>query len=180
MLDVGEKIRVLRKKLDYTQQELAEKSGVAAVTIQQYERGVRVPKIDILVKIADALDVDINYFLHDNYSDNSDSVGEKIRIARINARMTKADVARKMGIAYSTYDGYEKGYRTPKIEVLRNIADALKVSLADILDISNKEEKKEIDILYEKLNDLGKSKLYDYLRFLLTDKENRYVKERKR
>ena len=53
-------------------------------------------------------------------------ISEKIKTARINAKMTKADVAKKMGVAYSTYDGYERGYRTPKIETLQRIADALR------------------------------------------------------
>ncbi len=66
-------------------------------------------------------------------------ISEKIKTARINAKMTKADVAKKMGVAYSTYDGYERGYRTPKIETLQRIADALEVPLTDLLGITQDE-----------------------------------------
>lgn len=49
----------------------------------------------------------------------------RLKEARIKANMTKADMARKLGVAYSTYDGYETGYREPKLETLQKIADAL-------------------------------------------------------
>lgn len=35
---------------------------------------------------------------------------------------------------YSTYDGYEKGYRTPDIDVLRLIADALGISIHNLIN----------------------------------------------
>lgn len=40
-----------------TQKELAEKVGVATITIQQYERNVREPKFEIVKRIAKALGV---------------------------------------------------------------------------------------------------------------------------
>ena len=57
-MTVGEMIRVARHRVGYTQKELAEKSNVATVTIQQYERGVRQPRLEQLRLIAKALDVD--------------------------------------------------------------------------------------------------------------------------
>jgi len=38
-----------------TQKQLAEKSGIATITLQQYERGVREPKLDTIAKIARAM-----------------------------------------------------------------------------------------------------------------------------
>lgn len=54
---VGENIQKIRKDMGLTQKELAEKVGVATITIQQYERNVRVPKIETLSKIGAALGV---------------------------------------------------------------------------------------------------------------------------
>lgn len=59
-MSVGERIRELRKAIGYTQKELAEKSGVATVSIQQYERGVRQPQLRQLIRIAAALGVNWN------------------------------------------------------------------------------------------------------------------------
>ena len=38
-------------------------------------------------------------------------LSDEIKKARTAAGLSKADVARKLNIAYSTYDGYESGYR---------------------------------------------------------------------
>ncbi len=55
----SEKIRQLRKEKGLTQKQLAEKTGIAAITIQQYEAGKYEPKLDKLRRIAAALDVTI-------------------------------------------------------------------------------------------------------------------------
>ena len=54
---VGWKIKMFRKLRGLTQSQLAEKSGVATISIRQYETGKRQPRIEQLQKIADALDV---------------------------------------------------------------------------------------------------------------------------
>lgn len=61
-MTVGELIKNARKAAGYTQKQLSEKSGVAAVSIQQYERGIRQPRFGQLEKIAEALNVSIMYF----------------------------------------------------------------------------------------------------------------------
>lgn len=57
MKQVGTNIRALRKKRNMTQKQLADITGLATITIQQYERGVREPRFDNLSRIAKALDV---------------------------------------------------------------------------------------------------------------------------
>ena len=42
-MSIGEKIRYFRKESGYTQKELAELSGIATITLQQYELEKRVP-----------------------------------------------------------------------------------------------------------------------------------------
>lgn len=56
-MKIGEKIKIARKKAGLSQAQLAIKSDVAMVTISQYERGVRQPRIEQLRKIAFALGV---------------------------------------------------------------------------------------------------------------------------
>ena len=62
-MTIGEQIKAMRKKAGYTQKELAEKSGVAMVSIQQYERGVRSPRIEQLQRIAKALNISVGDLL---------------------------------------------------------------------------------------------------------------------
>ena len=56
-LKIGEHIKRERKRARMTQKDLAEKSGLATITIQQYERGVREPRAEIVYRIAKALGV---------------------------------------------------------------------------------------------------------------------------
>ena len=54
-------IREFRKKAGLSQRELAKRAGLSSTTIQGYEQGRFRPKIEALLKIADALDAEIEY-----------------------------------------------------------------------------------------------------------------------
>ena len=56
---VGCLIKDARKERSMTQAELAQKVGLATITIRQYENGAREPKFDTLRKIAQALDCEL-------------------------------------------------------------------------------------------------------------------------
>lgn len=58
-MTTGERIRAARKAKGFTQKELGESVGVAAITIQQYERNVREPKMDTVMRIAQALGISV-------------------------------------------------------------------------------------------------------------------------
>lgn len=77
----------------------------------------------------------------------------RLKEARIKANMTKADMARKLGVAYSTYDGYETGYREPKLETLQKIADALGVPVFLLYDV---------DIFAEEVTDFAETLVQMY------------------
>lgn len=69
----GEKIKKARKEAGLTQAELANKCGLAAITIQQYERNLREPKIEALRKIAEALGMPSPaYFVFDPIPDETE------------------------------------------------------------------------------------------------------------
>lgn len=59
-MSIGENIRYYRKKKGLTQKKLAELTGLAEITIRQYESCKYEPKIENLLKIRKALDVNIN------------------------------------------------------------------------------------------------------------------------
>lgn len=59
MYDLNWVIRTIREEKGMTRKELAEKTGLAAVTIGQYERGVRRPKGQQLQLLADGLGVPV-------------------------------------------------------------------------------------------------------------------------
>ncbi len=56
-MTIGERIKEIRKEAGLTQKELAEMCEIAIITIQQYERNKRQPRIEQLQRIAAALGV---------------------------------------------------------------------------------------------------------------------------
>lgn len=61
-INIASKIKKIRKLKNMTQDDLSTSSGINISTIKKYEAGIRIPKREQLVKIADALGVSVNYF----------------------------------------------------------------------------------------------------------------------
>lgn len=56
-MQIAEKLKKIRKERGFTQKRLAEKAGLAEVTIRQYESGKREPKFKMVEKLAKALEI---------------------------------------------------------------------------------------------------------------------------
>ena len=59
----NKRLRKMRIKRGFTQQKLSDVLNVALRSYQCYEQGVRTPSYETLIKIADTLDVSIDYLL---------------------------------------------------------------------------------------------------------------------
>lgn len=66
METVGERIKALRKKIGYTQSQLAEKIGVERVSIARYESDIFLPSNKQLPLLASALQCSTDYLLGHN------------------------------------------------------------------------------------------------------------------
>lgn len=64
MRDISKNIKEIRERKNMTQTELAEKLFVTRQTISNYETGRTRPDIEMLVKLADALNIDVNHILY--------------------------------------------------------------------------------------------------------------------
>lgn len=58
---IADKIRQLRQEKRWTQAELGERVGVHQKQVSSYERGVNVPSTDVLIKLAEAFDVTLDF-----------------------------------------------------------------------------------------------------------------------
>lgn len=76
---VGKIIGELRDQKDWSQGELAAKSGVSREMIGKYERGEAVPSVDAAKKIADAFEVSLDYL-----AGSTSQLLEKNMLKRIN------------------------------------------------------------------------------------------------
>lgn len=73
-MKLSDRIREARLQKGMTQEQLADKIGVAKSTLTGYEKGNREPNIPTLRKIMDVLQVDANYL----YQDEMDNLSELI------------------------------------------------------------------------------------------------------
>ena len=59
----NKRLREMRMKRGFTQQRLADILDIALRSYQCYETGTRTPNYDLLILIADTLDVSLDYLL---------------------------------------------------------------------------------------------------------------------
>lgn len=62
-MEIGAKIKKLRKEKKLTQGELAERAGISGNHLSRLERGVFQPSIDVVKRLAKALDVNVDGIL---------------------------------------------------------------------------------------------------------------------
>ena len=62
-MTVGERIKQLRKGMDLTQQQLADKVGVTYIQVGRYETGKSNPSADVLQKIAESLGTTTDFLM---------------------------------------------------------------------------------------------------------------------
>jgi transcriptional regulator with XRE-family HTH domain len=62
---VGKKLKAIRLKSDMTIQTLAAQSKVSSNMISRVERGLTIPSVEILMKLASVFDKSINYFVEE-------------------------------------------------------------------------------------------------------------------
>ncbi len=63
MVSIGQRILNLRKELNLSQKELAEKVGITEASLSRYENNLREPKAEIITKISEALGCSTDYLL---------------------------------------------------------------------------------------------------------------------
>lgn len=69
----GDKLRIYRKSLDLTQQQLAEKLHIKRNSISNYENNKQLPDIQTMKLIADFFGVTINDMIEDNFGNDCGS-----------------------------------------------------------------------------------------------------------
>ena len=61
-------------------------------------------------------------------------IGERIAIARKNAGLTQTDVAKKLNLSVSMVSAWESGIRTPKLDTILRICNAIGCDASEILN----------------------------------------------
>ena len=81
----SERLKELRKKANFTQVEVAEKLGISQPAYASWERGVKKPTQENLVKIAQVLNVSVDYLVG-NSEEKSDELNDIELLFRMNSK----------------------------------------------------------------------------------------------
>ena len=83
----AENLKKIRKDKGYTQEILAEKLNVVRHTVSKWEKGLSLPDVDMLSKIANVLETDVNILLDGQITTTDQSEIVK-QLAKINEQLT--------------------------------------------------------------------------------------------
>ena len=84
-MEFAERLKILRKQVKLTQAQIAEKLNISQQTYASWERGVKKPTQENLVKIAQVLDVTVDYLVG-NSEEKSDELDNIELLFRMNSK----------------------------------------------------------------------------------------------
>ena len=84
-MEFSERLKDLRKQAELTQVDVAEKLGISQPAYASWERGVKKPTQENLVKIAQILDVSVDYLVG-NSEEKSDELDNIELLFRMNSK----------------------------------------------------------------------------------------------
>lgn len=89
---------------------------------------------------------------------------DRLKTLRLNKNLTQKDIANKLGTSYQTYQQWERGVRTPKIESLNKLAEIFEVS-TDYLTGRTEAFDEILDILRENTpSEQDKAEIYNLIK----------------
>ena len=91
-LTMGDRIKEIRKKRSFTQEQLAEKLDISVEYVSQIERGLKMPSMQMFIKLVEVLDVSADYLLRDIVSTH-DMYGNKQIASKLEKLTPKQRVA---------------------------------------------------------------------------------------
>ena len=95
-MKIGKIITDLRKAKEMSQADLANKTGISQVMVGKYERGDASPSIEVAKKIADALEVSLDYLVGEGINSKFDKMTlkriEEIEQMDVDKKKTLFDV----------------------------------------------------------------------------------------
>lgn len=122
-LILGERIRAYREEKGLSLQELSTLADISYSYLCEIEKGVVLPSIRSLRKIASGLKISLK-----NLMSSSVSLGAKLASLRKEQGLKQAELARKSGLSPGLIGQIEKGKVEPSLKTVEKIASALEIS----------------------------------------------------
>lgn len=134
----GIKIKELRKKNKITQSDLAKKIGIGKSAISNYESGYRMPKQDLLFKLANVFNESVDVFFP-TYLETQPKptlldkkLGNRVKQFREEKDISQELLVKTLGISLNDLKSYEMGQKPFTVNTVFHFADALGVTFDDL------------------------------------------------
>lgn len=170
---LGKQLKILRELKKKSQQEVCSALNIEQSTLANYENDKRVPKLDILIKLAEYYNVSVDCLLGlkkvnfngncENYFYEEGLTNWNIRKKAEELELSYNEVLERTGISNDRFDLLWFGNMQPFSEELIRFSEVLNVSIDFLLDNSHRERmtaEEELILLYYKKN---KSEIMDLL-----------------
>lgn len=89
-INMGERLKTLRKKRNWTQKQVANRIGLAISAVSAYELGTRYPSYDILLRLARLYNVSTDYLIGKDERQSIDVSGLSEEEVNVVAQMIDA------------------------------------------------------------------------------------------
>ena len=154
-LYLGKNLKYLRKLQKLTQKELASKLGISYYAYNNWENDLREPDLLSLKKFSIYYGILIDELVNTEIlsldsvqtkehkletiqnlekSDVIEPLKENLKKLRALKRLSRKQIAEELHTPYSTYAGWENGFREPDVSTLKNLASYHEISMNDLLN----------------------------------------------
>ncbi|MEY8507175.1 helix-turn-helix transcriptional regulator [Lachnospiraceae bacterium 42-17] len=103
-------------------------------------------------------------------------LGKRIQKCREQKGMTQEALAEKVGISWNYLGAIEREVKTPKLDTLVRIINALEVSaddvMLDVIAVGRKARCTKLEEMIQKLPEANQEKIMRIIEFLITEEEN--------
>lgn len=138
------RLNELRKKKKLTQVEMAKLLMVTQGAYQKWEAGSREPSFEMLMRIADSLEVSLDFLLgrvnRNNFSSNYEfmnleSIGERLKYLREHKNIKQEEIAGYLKIDQGTYSRWEKGTLEPSLNHVVKLSKYFEITTDEMLGV---------------------------------------------
>lgn len=132
-MDIGKRIKRARIIRRISQEELGLALKMTKQSVSLLEKGEIKPSDAQLKTIAETTKKPIEYFLNNDFKDEVQkplSMGMKIRLARIEMKMSQKEFAKRLGFSQDPVSQYEIDKRYPSLKTLEKISKLTGKSLS--------------------------------------------------
>lgn len=91
-VELGAKIREVRKECGYTQEKLAEMADIGTMYLGEIERGEKMPSLKIFIQLIESMNVSADYILRNELSSGKEYVYDEItkKLDKLTPKQRKA------------------------------------------------------------------------------------------